>query len=666
VQLELESARKLFRSGRFVELVSRLGTAAELRNSEPELRVLAAHAFFHAADTEASERLVLAENNESSAITIRAHCEQVLGLLRRRQGAISTARNHFRNAIQLAKEGRDDPRAAWASLQLFRTLAESEPAVAISGILPEVRNLAARAADLHVNAYLHDSIALMEVANGRLGEAHRHLKVARSLLDSEPNAWLLQVIEVSSFFVAFLENDYSGASGHLKNARKLLSIVGEQDKHLIECNEAHALIVLGKFDGAMVRLEQVVESTAVRPALAALEGMARVFLATGRLEQCELVLARYEEGLQKRAGIETEFVGRWTAVTRLKLLIRKRCYREAADYASEAIERARLHKDRLLLAFLGALRAEALALCGNAADASREIAALTTAEEVTPDQYAAFCRAASVILHESHSPLACVWSERATSIWQAEGNACAVAELVPTLRSEECTLTPVHPDVGAAIVSSLTSALTLIGRRRLLARELQTALRLAGFSKRIDLIDSERRRQQALSDERLYCVNIGEDSGRELTLAFEVPTSPPEALLIGDVVRLAKAANALDRLGRQDRDRAALWPADPIETEAGALFLAEEMQSILGTARRVADSTIPVLITGETGTGKEVLARLIHAYSKRATAAFVPFNCSAVPKDMLDSQLFGHRRGSFTGAAENFQGVIRAPARRPP
>jgi len=91
----------------------------------------------------------------------------------------------------------------------------------------------------------------------------------------------------------------------------------------------------------------------------------------------------------------------------------------------------------------------------------------------------------------------------------------------------------------------------------------------------------------------------------------------------------------------------------------GALFLAEEMQTLLATARRVAATNVPVLITGETGTGKEVLARAIHAYSNRSKAAFLPFNCTSTPRDMLDSQLFGHRRGSFTGAIENFQGIIR-------
>jgi transcriptional regulator with PAS, ATPase and Fis domain len=68
---------------------------------------------------------------------------------------------------------------------------------------------------------------------------------------------------------------------------------------------------------------------------------------------------------------------------------------------------------------------------------------------------------------------------------------------------------------------------------------------------------------------------------------------------------------------------------------------------------------VTILLTGETGTGKDILARLIHEYSPRANKMFVPFNCTAVPREMLDSQLFGHRRGAFTGAQEQSPGVIR-------
>jgi DNA-binding NtrC family response regulator len=118
----------------------------------------------------------------------------------------------------------------------------------------------------------------------------------------------------------------------------------------------------------------------------------------------------------------------------------------------------------------------------------------------------------------------------------------------------------------------------------------------------------------------------------------------------------------LEGFRERERNRAAIWPAAPIEEQAGALFLADEMRALLSTAQRVATTTVPILITGETGTGKEVLARVIHAYSSRASATFLPFNCTGTPKDMLDSQLFGHRRGAFTGAVDSFPGVIRSAA----
>ena len=76
--------------------------------------------------------------------------------------------------------------------------------------------------------------------------------------------------------------------------------------------------------------------------------------------------------------------------------------------------------------------------------------------------------------------------------------------------------------------------------------------------------------------------------------------------------------------------------------------------------RRIAPTDLPVLITGETGTGKEVIAREVHDHSHRAKKPFSAFVCSAVPRETLDSHLFGHRRGAFTGAVDCFPGVIRA------
>ena len=86
------------------------------------------------------------------------------------------------------------------------------------------------------------------------------------------------------------------------------------------------------------------------------------------------------------------------------------------------------------------------------------------------------------------------------------------------------------------------------------------------------------------------------------------------------------------------------------------------MQEVIRTAEMVAASKSTVLITGETGTGKEMLAHAIHRASPWADKVFLPFNCSAVPKEMLESQLFGHRKGAFTGADTAFPGVIRSAA----
>ncbi len=78
--------------------------------------------------------------------------------------------------------------------------------------------------------------------------------------------------------------------------------------------------------------------------------------------------------------------------------------------------------------------------------------------------------------------------------------------------------------------------------------------------------------------------------------------------------------------------------------------------------RRAAASNCTLLITGETGVGKEYLARWVHANSPRHRGPFAPVNCGAIPETIIDSQLFGHVRGSFTGATSDHLGLVRAAA----
>ncbi len=85
-----------------------------------------------------------------------------------------------------------------------------------------------------------------------------------------------------------------------------------------------------------------------------------------------------------------------------------------------------------------------------------------------------------------------------------------------------------------------------------------------------------------------------------------------------------------------------------------------ESARLLALADRIATSDATVLILGETGTGKEGLARYIHASSPRANGSFVAVNCAALPETMLEAILFGHAKGSFTGATGDGEGLFRA------
>ena len=94
----------------------------------------------------------------------------------------------------------------------------------------------------------------------------------------------------------------------------------------------------------------------------------------------------------------------------------------------------------------------------------------------------------------------------------------------------------------------------------------------------------------------------------------------------------------------------------------GFIHSSPAMTQLVEEVHKIRSSDVTVLVTGESGTGKELVARAIHAISSRRAKVFVPFNCTAVPKELSEGYLFGYRRGAFTGAVSDSAGVIRAAA----
>ena len=94
----------------------------------------------------------------------------------------------------------------------------------------------------------------------------------------------------------------------------------------------------------------------------------------------------------------------------------------------------------------------------------------------------------------------------------------------------------------------------------------------------------------------------------------------------------------------------------------GFIHSSPAMTRLVEEVHKIRSSDVTVLVTGESGTGKELVSRAIHALSARRDKVFVPFNCTAVPKELSEGYLFGYRRGAFTGAVKDSAGVIRAAA----
>lgn len=192
-------------------------------------------------------------------------------------------------------------------------------------------------------------------------------------------------------------------------------------------------------------------------------------------------------------------------------------------------------------------------------------------------------------------------------------------------------------------------------------------LRLEGFAPRWarDLAEGEALLRRAGAPLCVLCdMRLPDGSGEELLLRLlpQLGRTPVIAMTafggVDQAVRLIRAG-ADDYLLKPFAVDAVIAklhalapPPEPSEPGAEAGWRSPPMQALDGALRRLAPAAATVLLRGESGAGKEVAARRLHALGPRAAAPFVALNCAAIPRDLLESEVFGHERGAFTGAQE--------------
>jgi two-component system, NtrC family, response regulator len=112
-----------------------------------------------------------------------------------------------------------------------------------------------------------------------------------------------------------------------------------------------------------------------------------------------------------------------------------------------------------------------------------------------------------------------------------------------------------------------------------------------------------------------------------------------------------------------EKEYRSLQQASKAEAFEGILGSSQQMQGVFAAIRKVATTSAPVLLLGESGTGKEMAAEALHRRSLRKDGPFVAINCNAIPENLLESELFGHEKGSFTGAHTQRKGLIESAAK---
>jgi DNA-binding NtrC family response regulator/tetratricopeptide (TPR) repeat protein len=623
------------------------------------------------------EKAVRAQPRSSDDAGVRLHI--ITGIARFDMGDVVDALKILHEAVDESKHVGQEVQFLAAQSLFTRESEFQAPDEALQS-LSHLRQITATLGDAPSLCHLHLALARMDACRGRCVDAHRHLELARHLSDRIDGPSIRCAIDVVDASLGVIAGNISRAaaaaqSGFARAERAQLSFP--------MASSAGNVGLLALLAGNAVLSREYLEralfvgSQASFIRLGVLDNLAQVALfeddlaaSRGYIDQCGDVIAA--QILPARSWYDFAH-----QVTRCALLERHEHWHEILAIVDDADPELARRQFRSLRTDLLCAKARALAALGRHHHAD---AALAVAVRVCPRGAAAplitwEATKAICLSRRGQTAAADIHFDRALSACRAIGNRAqqhTIERHRLAVRGPVTTSAPTRTTDTANLGLLLGDVATILRAGHaidLLAHRILSILQGTPLGARAE-IRSESGREyrpepsvtwESQADGTFTLLMQGSD--RRVSLCFRQVESLDEISLLKSLTELVQTSVGRVTSGDADEEEQDLWPKTRLPQGEDTIFHSPRMAEVLRVALRLAATDLPILITGETGTGKEVVARMIHDHSLVKRGPFIAFNCSAIPRELVESQLFGHRRGAFTGALDSFPGVIRSAER---